>query len=411
MGQDREPPAGSRVDELQPAGLERGMSEHLGPVDVEGNRLEVLTSSAAQLAAYLKDIDAATTSIDLESYIYAEDSFGQQIAEALVKKSRMGVRVRVMVDAVGSLTTSDLIFERMREAGVAVHYYRPISGLFLRWSFLSWFNRRNHRKLLVIDGGVGYFGGMNIVDTALLSTDLAREGDGDRGWRDVHVRIAGPAAECLATAFERLWTLVTRRAGDKKPKWPRWPVDPTQTRRAIQVYDSFPAIRFRRPEAILNPFLRAARQRVVLSMAYFVPIGSLLNTLAGVRARGVEVDLFVPAESDVPAVLWATRAISAWLLKRQIALFERQGAMLHTKLVRIDDDVTIVGSCNLDPRSLRDNLELFAVIRSRDFAALCDEVLDVDRAASRRVTPEDLASRPWWERTRDWLAWRLRRVL
>lgn len=387
------------------------MKERLGPVEVEGNRLEIMTSSAAQWAAYLEDIRGATTSIDLETYIYAEDRFGQEVAEALAEKARAGVRVRVMVDAVGSLMTPDLIFDRMKEAGVAVHIYRPVSGLFLRWTFLSWFNRRNHRKLLVIDGSVGYFGGMNVVDTALLSTDLAREGDGARGWRDVQVRIAGPAALALATAFDRLWTLVTRTAGQPKPKWPRWPADPTQLGAAIQVYDSFPAIRMRRPDAILIPFLRKAKRRVVLLIAYFVPIRSLLHALAKVRSRGVEVELFVPVESDVPAVMWATRSLAAWLLKRQIALFEREGAMLHSKLMRIDEDVTIVGSCNLDPRSLRDNLELFAVIRDASFAALCDQVVEDDRAASRRVTAADLATRTWWERTRDWMAWRMRRML
>lgn len=382
--------------------------DRFGPVQVAGNVLSLLTSSSSQLDAYTADIETATRSIDLEAYIFADDPFGRRMIDLLSRKAKTGVRVRVLVDAVGSLATDESLFTPLLDCGGQVHIYRPVTGIFSRWYFVSWFNRRDHRKLLVVDGKVGYFGGMNIVDTAHPDPFTPSLPHISGGWKDVQVRAEGPIVEDLSTAFDRLWRKVVHK---EKIRWPKWPTPPRPGKEAIALFDSFPAIRFRRPDTILVPLLSAARERIVVSMAYFVPIRQLLRTLAEARDRGVCVEVFVPTDSDVPAVLWATRHLAAWLLGRGIAIHERSGPMLHSKLVRIDDDLAIVGSCNLDPRSLRDNLELFAVIRSREFARLCDEILADDRRASQLVEPEHLAARPWWIRWRDWLAWRFRRLL
>lgn len=393
---------------VDPTSASPSPPDRFGPVHVAGNELSLLTSSSSQLDAYTVDIKTATQSIDLEAYIFADDPFGRRMIDLLSRKSREGVRVRVLVDAVGSLATDEALFTPLLDAGGQVHIYRPVTGIFSRWNFVSWFNRRDHRQLLVVDGRVGYFGGMNIVDTAHPDPFAPSLPHFSGGWKDVQVRVEGPFVGDLAIAFDRLWRKVVHR---DEIRWPKWPAPPRPGEEAIVLFDSFPAIRFRRPDTILVPLLRAARERIVVSMAYFVPIRQLLRTLADARSRGVEVDVFVPADSDVPAVLWATRHLAAWLLARKIALHERSGRMLHSKLVRIDDELAVVGSCNLDPRSLCDNLELFAVVRSREFAELCDEILADDRSASQLVRPEDLAARPWWTRWRDWLAWRFRRML
>lgn len=379
-----------------------------GPVHVAGNDLLVFTSSGSQLRAYVADLETASRSIEVEAYIFADDGFGRRIVELLAGKARQGVRVRVLVDAVGSLSTDLSVFTPLTDAGGEVHIYRPVTGIFSRWYFVSWFNRRNHRKLLVVDGRVGYFGGMNIVDTSLPDPFAPVVPHYSSGWKDVQVRVEGPLVSELERVFDRLWRKVVLH---EKVRWPKWPVVTPAARDAITLFDSFPAIRFRRPDGVIVPLLDAARSRIVVSMAYFVPIRRLLEALVNARRRGVEVEVFVPADSDVQAVLWATRHLSSWLLRRGIVLRERQGPMLHSKLVRIDADVAIVGSCNLDPRSLRDNLELFAVVQNHEFCELCDEVLDDDRKMSRAIDAASLAERPWWMRFRDWLSWRFRRLL
>ncbi len=222
------------------------------------------------------------------------------------------------------------------------------------------------------------------------------------------------------------------RAGRSSPNWPprscgcgtssprnaawcgrsgpdrRGPVSPGNDSDAIVPYDSIPAVRFRRPERFLVPLLRSARRRILISMAYFIPTSQVLTAMSDLKKRGGEVEVVVPGISDVPAVGWAARSLYSVLTKRGIRVHERSDRMLHSKLIVLDDDRVLVGSCNLDPRSMRHNLEFTVVVRSRAFADLARRVFEEDRASSQ---PVDLAAwrcRPWWQRALDWIAWRMR---
>jgi cardiolipin synthase A/B len=382
----------------------------LGPVSVAGNELRLITTSARQQSRFVTDIRAARRRVWLETYIFEDDSFGREIARWLMERARSGLDVRLLVDGVGSFTTAETLFDDLRTAGVRLHLFRPVSAGLDRWPFGRWLNRRDHRKLLIVDDDTGYFGGMNVVDTSLLDAGPIKPGvQAVVGWRDVHVRVSGPFARDLATAFERLWDKVV----DKRPvSWPKWPAPPLPASPGqgdtIILYDSFPAIRFRRPERFLLPLLGSARQRLLISMAYFLPSSRLLRCMFQLRGRGSEVEVVVPGFSDVPAVGWATRSLYATLLKRGIGVHERSDRMLHSKLIVIDDDRVLVGSCNLDPRSLRHNLEISVVVRSREFTALASQVFHEDRAASRPVDLAEWKRRPWWQRALDWFAWRMR---
>jgi cardiolipin synthase len=254
---------------------------------------------------------------------------------------------------------------------------------------------------------------MNIVDQRGLESPADAEAanlPASAGWRDLHVRLEGPQQGEVAAAFERLWRSVHRQ---RSPRWPPWPLKrmlnaPGET---ISLFDSRPAWRYRRPQRVLVPLIRKARRNITVSMAYFLPIGKILEELVRAQKRGVKIRVVIPGDSDVKAVQWATRHFYPTLLARGIRLFERQDQMLHSKVIVIDDEWTVIGSCNLDPRSLRWNLEFLAVIRARALAKLVKGICSYEIRRSRRVTLADCRRRSWSQRLLDRIAWSFRRWL
>jgi cardiolipin synthase A/B len=180
---------------------------------------------------------------------------------------------------------------------------------------------------------------------------------------------------------------------------------------ALHFFASRHTRRTRRVARVIVPLIRRARREIIVSMAYFIPVGRVLRELFRARRRGVRVRVIVPGDSDVQAVHWATRHLSRRLLARGIQIYERQDFMLHSKVMVIDGQLTVVGSCNLDPRSLRLNLEFLAVIRSRAMAAAATAFCRHELAHSRRVRRAEIRNRPLWRRIRDRLAWSIRRWL
>jgi cardiolipin synthase len=319
----------------------------------------------------------------------------------------------VIYDALGSYDTPEEFFQPMLEAGVQVHAFHTARYALQQMAFFQTMNRRDHRKLTIIDDRVAYFGGMNIIDqSGMTSADdvRARHLPTSAGWRDVHVRIEGPQVPEIAEAFDRLWRKVHRQP---RAPWPRWPIKAMLAERgdAIYFFDSRPRFRFRRPARVLAPLIRQARRRLTVSMAYFIPVGPVLKELLRARRRGVEVQVIIPGQSDVRLVQWATRHFYEKLLRRGIEIHERQDQMLHSKVMVIDDVWSVIGSCNLDPRSLFYNLEFLSVIRSPELAAAVGEICQFERHHSRQVTLDDCRRRTWTERLLDRFAWSLRRWL
>lgn len=390
---------------------------HVWQVQAAGQDVRIFVESQPLIAAMVADIRAARQRVWLESYIFADDAAGRAVAEALAERAAAGLDVRVMYDALGSFETPSEFWARLEDAGAALHAFHHFWHALERSAFFRTFNRRNHRKLLVVDGQVAYFGGMNLVDPENVEGGLAVAADHGKarshavssGWRDVHVRLAGPAAAHVAAAMDRLWAKVHRR----RVRWPRWPLREMLASRedAVFFFDSFPSFRFRRPARVFCPLIRAARRGLTLAMAYFLPSGAVLRELFRARRRGVEVRLILPGASDVRAVQWATRHMYQRLLQRGIQVYERDDRMLHGKLLTIDDVWTIVGSCNLDHRSLLWNLEFIAVFRSRALADVAGQIAAAELNHSRQVTLADCGRRWWWQRGRDALAWRFRRWL
>jgi cardiolipin synthase A/B len=377
-------------------------------VPVAGNELTLFVESTPLIESMVRDIRAARTRVWLEVYIFFDDDAGRAVADALAERARAGVEVRVLYDAIGSQSTPSSFFRALEEAGASVHCFHSLWEALWKFSFLRILNRRDHRKLLVIDDRVAYFGGMNVVNTASAATVKEAEHlPTSAGWRDVHVRLEGLDQRGVADSFDRSW----RRAhGEKVPRRPAAYRRCVLARGAesIQFFDSGPGLKHTRAHRLFSRLLRAARRRITLSMAYFLPVGGVLKALLRAPRRGVLVRVVVPGESDVPLVQHATRYLYSWLLKRRIRIFERLGSMLHSKVMIVDRAWAVVGSCNLDARSLRINLEFLAVIHSRQLAQALEEIVTYEIAHSERVTPQAYRERTWWRRLVNRLAWSLR---
>ncbi|HVU88964.1 MAG TPA: phospholipase D-like domain-containing protein [Pirellulales bacterium] len=382
-------------------------------ISVAGHELTLFVESAPMLARMAEDIRSAQTRVWLESYTFASDTAGRLIAEALIQRAKAGVDVRLLYDAIGSQGTSTALLKMMHAAGVKVHAFHSFLYALRNLSFFEILNRRNHRKLLVVDDRVAYFGGMNVVDTRPPPTrreqrrDLAEAG----GWRDVHVRMTGAQVADVAESFERSWLRAHHQPIDRRPRSYRRVRLPRGERDFIRFYDSGPGLNFSRAERVFTRIIGLARRSVVMSMAYFLPTGRVLRTLNRVGHRGARLTLIVPGASDVPLVQRATRFLYSRLLERGVEIYERQRSMLHSKAMVVDDRYTVVGSCNLDPRSLEINLEFVAVIRSAAMAQAVAAICEAEIAESHGVTLADLDRHGPWQRFLDRCAYLLRRWL
>ena len=382
-------------------------------VAVAGQELTLFVESPPLIAAMLDDIKAARTRVWLESYIFNDDEAGRAVADALAERAQAGLDVRLLVDAWGSFSTPSALFNRLRAAGVQVHLFHAFYDAFYAVRFLQVLNERDHRKLLIVDDDIAYFGGMNIVDPSGIRSAADAKSQHlpvSAGWRDVHVRMVGRRQADVAAAFARVWNRVHHRPAGRQPKWPVKEIAqaPDDT---IYFFDSRPLSKSRRPQRIIVPLLRQARREITLSVAYFIPLGSVLRELLRARRRGVRVRVIVPGQSDVKLVQWAARHLYEFLLKRGVRIYERKDRMLHSKVMVIDGCWSMVGSCNLDARSLRLNLEFFAIAHSRPLGQALLDICKEEIRASRRVDAAYCRSRSRWQRFLDRAAWAFRRWL
>jgi cardiolipin synthase len=385
----------------------------LGPVTVSGHEFTLYSESQPLIDAMVADIRAARSRVWKETYIFMDDAAGRAVADALCDRARAGLDVRLMIDGFGSFTTPTALLGRLEEAGVQVHVFHALSQVIRGPRWLQAFNQRNHRKLTVVDDRIAYFGGMNVVDQSGLHTPAdakAKSVPTSAGWRDVHARMVGPRTIEIAAIMDRLWKRVHHEKRGKSARW-RVPNFARSSDDSFYFFDSRPTFGDRRPHRVLVPLMRQARHEITLLMAYFLPMGRVLRALTKARRRGARVRVVVPEVSDVPLVEWATRHFYEYLLRRGIHIYERRDRMLHSKAMVVDDRWSVIGSCNLDARSLRINLEFFAVIHSRELARLLEEICREEIAESRRVTLELVRERSCWRRWLDRLAWSLRKWL
>ena len=372
-----------------------------------GHSFRVFAETSDAIAAMLDDIRTASRQVWLETYWIADDSVGTSIADALIERATAGLDVRLLYDAIGCQGTSRRLFVRLQAAGVRLHADHTIWDA-LRWppSLFRVLNQRNHRKLLVVDDRAAYFGSMNIVATGSAPPHDVVDAS-STSWRDVHVRLAGPQQPEIARSFARSWRrAVLRRPGGSLRRERLF--RRRQPGEAIRFYDSGPGPTYTAAYRVYRALIRMARTEITIVMAYFLPTPGILRELVRARRRGVRVRVIIPASSDVKIVEWATRHIHGRLIRRGIELYERSQRMIHSKLMIVDGRFSLVGSANLDARSLWINREFVAVICSETFAGALSEVAAFEIERSRPVTEESLTRRTLFQWLRDRSAYALR---
>ena len=377
---------------------------------VTGNRVDLLQDGPGTYAAMLAAIDGARDHVNLESYILEAEGPGEEFARRLIARAKAGVRINVLYDSFGSIGTPASYFDHLRANGVNVCEYNPLRRL---GNLLSRaLHLRDHRKLMVVDGRIGFIGGVNIspVYSAGSSPLAAFGGSGTAadgaaptkpGWRDTHVRVEGPIVAQLQRLFMRHWSRHSSIALRGTHYFP--PLAPAGTQRvAVAACD---AGRRRNPfyRALLSA-LDASQQRVFLTTAYLVPTRRLMRSLVKAARRGVEVHLLLPGVSDFWAPLQAGRSHYSRLLRAGVHLHELHDTLLHAKTCVIDGLWTTVGSSNLDWRSFLHNAEANLVVLDATLAQEMERVFMDDVGRAREIVRAEWARRGLRQRLVETLA-------
>ena len=365
------------------------------------NRVALLKDGDQAFPAMLAAIEAARGTICLETYILKDDQLGMRFLFALMERARAGVEVLLMFDHWGS-EISDETLDAVRNAGVKVHVFRP-------WRFLgpmslvfSKVRRRNHRKSLIVDGEVGFTGGLNI------SNDYAAAIDGGAGWRDTHVRITGPDAQSLERLFLTTWKQNKGAKFDVR-KFARPQFAGCVNLRVVG--NDFALDRKGIRRAYEDAFARA-NERICVTNAYFLPPAKLVRGLVAAARRGVKVKVILAATTDVKLVLYAARGLYPRLLKNGVEVYEwAAGRVLHAKTAVVDGTWATVGSSNLDPMSLRQNLEVNAIVTDPSFGAALEKMFNEDLAQCERITMAEVKQYGLVQRLLSFIAYRLRHWL
>ena len=367
----------------------RTMGALLGPPLEGGNRAETLLNGDQIFPAMLSAIRAAKRTITFETYIYWSGTVGKEFAEALSERARAGVRVHILLDWVGSQKMEEALLEQMRQSGVEIHKYHP-----LRWYTIDRINNRTHRKLLVVDGAVGFTGGVGIAD------EWSGNAQDPGHWRDTHYRLEGPAVAHMQAAFMDNWMKVSGTVLDGEEYFPALEATGPHT---AQMFQSSSQGGSESMHLMYLLSVAAAKESIDLAMAYFVPDEIALEALEAALERGVRVRIIMPGPiTDASLVRRASRALWGSILRAGAELYEFQPTMYHCKVLVVDGLWVSVGSTNFDARSFRLNDEANLNIYDREFALRQVADFEDDLERSRRITYEEWAGRPWpekaWER-------------
>ena len=363
----------------------RSMGVLLGPQLLEGNKVETLLNGDSIFPAMLQAIRGAKRTITFETYIYWSGAIGDEFADALSERARAGVKVHVLLDWLGSVKIEESFIEEMRSAGVEVErFHKP------HWSHLPRLNNRTHRKLLVVDGEVGFTGGVGIAEKW---GGHAQDAD---HWRDSHFRLEGPAVAQMQAVFDDNWIKATGRVLHGEAYFPPLAKRGDQT---AQVFSSSPNGGSESMHLMYLMAITAAERTIELSSSYFVPDDLAIRALAAAARRGVKVRIITPGGNiDTEVVRKASRARWGDLLEAGVVIAEYQPTMFHCKVLIVDDLFVSVGSTNFDNRSFRLNDEANLNVVDAGFARQQVEVFETDLKHSRQITLQAWRDRPLTEK-------------
>ncbi|MHB1186334.1 cardiolipin synthase [Thiobacillus sp.] len=354
---------------------------------VLGNKLVLLQDGPATYQAMFAAMRNARNHINLETYIFEDDDIGQQFADLLLERQAAGVQVNLIYDSVGCLNTPKEFFARLSAGGIQVLEFNPVNPL--AGNKKEWLlNNRDHRKLLVVDGRIAFLGGINISESYSSGPSMrsARKKEAKTvGWRDTHLQIEGPVVAEFQKLFMDTWTKQKGPSLAEKNYFPKLDKQGNEIVRAIGSASADPRSLI---YLTLLSAIGSAEQRVSLTNAYFVPDPQLLKSLTDAAQRGVDVKLVLPSHTDSWAVFHAGRAHYSKLLRAGVKIYERRGAVMHSKTASIDGVWSTIGSTNLDWRSFLHNDELNAAILGREFARQMDAMFARDLAESDAIDLE-----------------------
>lgn len=358
------------------------------------NQVDILTDGYQFIHHLLADIRLAQNHIHIDMYIIADDALGELIADALIDKAREGIEVRLIYDDVGCWNVKHRFFERMREEGIEVRSFMPVRFP----SFTSKVNYRNHRKIIVIDGKVGFIGGMNIALRYV-------QGTGKQPWRDTMLRVRGGAVYALQRSFLMDWYFVDRTLLSDRKYYPN-NISGESNNCLAQVVTSAPVTPY--PE-IMQGYVRiitGAKNYLYLETPYFLPNESVLFALKTAAMAGVDVRVICPRQSDAKFVEWASRSYLREVMEAGVKVMLYEAGFLHSKLLVCDDMVSTCGSTNVDFRSFDNNFEANIFFYDQDLALRIKDVFLEDETQSvlLKDTPEwtnrKILTRLWESLTR-----------
>ena len=345
------------------------------------NRVRVLNDGAETFDEIRRALRQARESIHMEYYIIEDDELGREIADILIAKAAEGVEVRLIYDDVGSWGLGRKYLGRLRRAGVEVRCFMPVVFPWLT----SHVNYRNHRKILVVDGRVGFTGGINIAQRYITGTKLGP-------WRDTHLRLEGEAVGMLQIVFITDWFFVTKKLLADYDKY--LPKTHVRDETMIQIVTSGPDSDW---ASIMQAFFSAishAQHHIYISSPYFLPNEAILTAVKVASLSGIDVRIMIPSRSDSKIVYWASRSYIGELIEANVKVYLYRKGFNHSKLIMIDGRFASVGTANMDIRSFEDNFEVSAILYDRAITESLEADFLRDLERSRLVTRESWESRP-----------------
>jgi len=358
---------------------------------IKGNQLQLFTTTDETLKALIRDIGLARYNIDMVFYIWQPGGLVDQVAESLMAASRRGVHCRLMLDSAGSLRFFRSPYPRiMRNAGIKVVEALKVNLLRV---FLRRMDLRQHRKVVLVDNYIAYTGSMNMVDPRYFKKDA-----GVGQWIDLMARMEGPVATTMGIVYACDWEIETGKRIFPPPADGNIMPCEQESGHTIQVIASGPGF----PEELIHQALLtavySAREQLIMTTPYFVPSDDLLHAICTAALRGVEVSIIVPRDNDSTMVRWASRAFFSELLEAGVNIYQFTGGLLHTKSVLVDGQISLIGTVNLDMRSLWLNFEITLVIDDdgfgRDLACVQEDYI----ACSTLLNAKEWQTRPFWHR-------------
>ena len=350
---------------------------------IPGNEVEIFTHGKEKMESLLADLEAAREYIHLQYYIIEDDTLGNLLADLLVRKVQEGVAVRVIYDHVGSFKLTSRYFKRLRKKGVEAYPFLKVTFPELA-NHANW---RNHRKVVVIDGEVGYIGGMNIADRYV-------EGTKKGTWRDTHLRIRGNAVRALQYSFAVDWYFMRHELLNVPLK----DYDPNVPGDAMQVVMSGPTDRWSNVGFIFLRALSSAKKCVYVQTPYFLPNDSLLRTLQSVALSGVDVRLMMPRNPDSRLLEFAAHSYIKECLLSGIKVYFYEEGMLHSKVIIIDDEFVTTGSTNFDFRSIEHNFECNVLVYGEEFNRRMKAIFSDDQQHCTRIILAHWKKRSLWRK-------------